>query len=200
MADQGGIMISLYGSLARRFEKKFGHSAKNISIPVRSGSEMMRAMEANFKGFRTLVKRSGLYRVTRGAALTCGRNIGADEIDVRFSEEDWHIIPAAAGCKSGWGQVLLGAVLIGASFFVPIGGSVLFGMGVSMSLGGIAQELSPNPGVSDYGERENPEERPSYLAGGPVNSVEPGLTLPVAYGDCWCGSITVSGGMKVEDI
>lgn len=193
-------MISLYGSLARQFEKIYNHPAKNIPIPVSSGAELMRAMEANFKGFRALVKRSGLYRLSRGQDVINGHAVAADEVEMSFGEKNWHIMPVAAGCKSGWGQVLLGAVLIGASFFVPVGGSVLFGMGASMALGGVAQELAPAPGVSDYGERENPEARPSYLSSGPVNTVEPGLTLPVAYGDCWCGSITVSGGAKAEDI
>lgn len=193
-------MISLYGSLAKKFEEKFNHSARNIPIPVSSGTELMRAMEANFKGFRNLIERSGYYHLIRGSHLDNGRDVCADEIKMRFGETDWHVMPTAAGGKSGWGQALLGAVLIGASFFVPVGGTVLFGLGMSTTLGGVAQALSPNPSTGDYAERENPEARPSYLSSGPVNTVEPGLTLPVGYGDFWAGSITISGGAKAEDI
>ncbi len=203
-------MISLYGSLARAFEKKYNTPARNIPIKVASAVEMLQALDANFFEFRTLLKSGGAYKVTRGNSLAHGEGLEPIEIEMKFSQENWHIMPVAAGGGSSIGKVIFGAALIGASFFIPgttwaIAGmeikikSAVFGLGASMALTGAAQMLAPSP-AADYNASEKQDERPSYLLGSPVNAVEPGLTKPVAYGDVWCGSITVSGGMKVEDI
>ncbi len=199
-------MISLYGALARQFEKKYNSPAKNIPIKVSSAGEMIMAMEANFRGFRAMLKRKGAYRVSRGQALTHGKDIDAAEIEMNFGEKIWHIMPVAAGCKKGGVMnVIFGAVLIvagGVLSYYGMGavGGPMMKIGFAMALGGVAQMLAPSPDGGDYADRERPEERPSYLSGSPVNAVEPGLSMPVPYGDCWCGSITVSAGMKVEDI
>ena len=202
-------MISLYGTLARAFEAKYNTPAKSINIRVSSAAEMIRALDANFKGFSIMLKHKGAYKVARGLTLTHGKAIHEKEIDMTFPEHDWHIMPVATGCggKGGFMQVVFGAVLIGASFFtggMTLAGlkvsSMLFGMGSSMALGGVAQTLAPGPNAGNYADREKPDERPSYLSNGPVNAVEPGLTLPVAYGEEWSGTITESSGMKVVEI
>lgn len=197
-------MISLYGSLARTFKKKYKIDPRNIPISVSSGVELLKAMEANFIGFRQMFKKSGLYKVKRGCFVN-GRNITEDELEMSFNEKIWHIIPMAAGCKKqGVVTFILGAVLVVVGAFLSVYGqawaTTIMGAGYSMMFGGVAQMLTNTPGVSDYADRENPEGRPSYLSSSPVNAVEPGLTLPVGYGDFWCGSITVSGGMKVAKI
>ncbi|GAG79022.1 unnamed protein product [marine sediment metagenome] len=207
-------MINIYGKLASDFEKKYKYKPKNIKINVFSAQEMVNALEANFKGFKSLFRADGLYKVVRGLDIKSGESIEENELAMRFKEPDWNIMPIVAGSgpDDGFGRVILGAALIGASFFVPggmgialLGKDILFtsmltGIGIPMVLGGVAQMLTPSPSVSNYGDREKPDERPSYLSNGPVNSVEPGLPIPVGYGAFWGGSITVSGGMKIEEI
>ncbi len=205
-------MICIYGALARVFEKKYKTPAKNIPIQVNSAPEMFQALEANFPGFKAMLKRKGFYRISKGGAFTRDKDLDSNEIDMNFSDKDWHLMPVAAGCKNGGlMKIILGAALIGASFAVPGLGMTLLGTDImfssvlvsarlSMGLGGVAQMLTPSPGAGNYADRERPEERPSYLSNNPVNGVEPGHTRPVAYGDVWSGSITVSGGMKVEEI
>ena len=63
-------MIRLYGRLARDFKKKYPHAdPKNLSMIVNSASEVMRAMESQYKGFTKLIRKSGFYRVARGDSV-----------------------------------------------------------------------------------------------------------------------------------
>ena len=193
--------INLYGSLARKFEKKYKHDAKGIKIAVRSPREMMSALEANFPGFKTLMKKTGYYRVAKGESLHNGQQIKPKEVEMRFSKDSWHMMPIAAGCgDNGFFSVVLGIVLVVISYLVPAFAPIGYKLGAALILGGIAQMLSPNPAIGNYGDNEKPDENPSYLFDGPVNSVEPGLTIPVAYGHTFVGSISVSGGIRITDL
>jgi predicted phage tail protein len=212
-------MISIYGKLARVFKKKYNHNPKDIPIAVKSAGEMIRALDANFKGFKNLIKKNKLYKVVRGDTLTDGKPICNEEVTMMFSEHDWHIMPVAAGSggKAGILMVVFGVMLIAAAVMLgPMGWTGLAALGtvgtgtitstlvlqsmvmfgVSMITGGLAALLTPQ---MDYNTRETAE-RPSYLFNGPVNATEPGLTIPVVYGESFIGSITVSGGLEVRDV
>ena len=198
-------MINLYGSLARKFQKIYGVSPKEIDIKVSSGGEMIRAMNANFPGFRNLIRRSGAYKIVRGDAITNGMSISKEEINMRFKTSDWHIMPVARA--SGFGKFLptiLGVALIALSFFVPpaavLAGSLtwstaLFSVGAAMVLGGISMLLMP--GAIEMKEADN---TPSYIFNGPKNSVTPGLAIPVIHGEVYAGSITISGGVESRQL
>lgn len=207
-------MISIYGKLARIFKKKYNHDPKNIPIPVKSAGEMIRALDANFKGFKNLIKKNRFYKVVRGDTLTDGKAICNEETTMTFSEHDWHLMPVAAGSggKAGIFMVVIGIMLIAAAVFLGPAGWAAMGMagssmlsgtvamnvgllGVSLLMGGISALLTPQ---MDYNTREI-EERPSYLFQGPVNATEPGLTIPVVYGESFIGSIFISGGLEVMD-
>lgn len=209
-------MISLYGRLARVFKKKYNYEPKNIDVKgLKSAAEVIKAMDANFKGFKNLIKKNGLYKVVRGDSLTDGKPVIKEELNMNFSENQWHIMPVAAGSggKAGILTMVLGVMLIAAAVMLgPVGwgamglagapllsGTVAMNvglLGVSLLLGGISAMLTPQ---MDYNTREV-EEKPSYLFNGPVNATQPGLTIPVAYGETFIGSITVSGGLEVRDV
>lgn len=189
--------INLYGSLARKFEKKYNYSSKNIPIEVTSGKEMIQALESNFRGFRQLIKKSGLYKLVKGVTLINGKNISKDELEMNFSKDSWHLMPISFG-SSGAFQAIFGAVIFVVGVYTEQ--PWLMQLGAAMMLGGIAQMMSPNPGVGNYDDNEKSDERPSYLFDGPKNTVEPGLTIPVVYGEVYIGSISVSGGMRITDV
>jgi len=189
--------ISLYGRLSRVFEKKYNHCAKNIKISVSSAKEFMQAMEANFPGFKHLIKKTGGYRLVKGSTLTHGKGIDSNEIDMEFGSGGWHLMPVALGC-SGIVKIILGTVLIVAGVYFKQPWMVKMGIGLAMS--GVADMLAPNPGIGNYGDNEKPDEKPSYLFDGPRNTVEPGTTIPALYGECFVGSITVSGGVRIVDV
>ena len=53
------------------------------------------------------------------------------------------------------------------------------------------------PSIGDYGDRDHPEERASYLFNGPVNTREQGGVVPVVYGGpIEVGSYTISAGVS----
>lgn len=195
-------MINLYGSLAKHFEKKYKATNK-LPIRVSSLREAMLAMEANFPGFKRLLRKKGHYHVVRGSDLVQGRTVLEPEISMNFGESDWHILPVAMGGKQGVVQTIIGAVLVivgavATAFGYGAIGVPMMKMGVALMIGGIAQMMAPSPNGSL--ERERPEERPSYLFSGPVNSVEPGTPIGVGYGEFFVGTVTVSGGVRTEKI
>lgn len=200
-------MISLYGSLARAFRRKFKTDPKNIPISATSGRDVIQALDANFRGFRAMIKRGGQYKFTRGAALLGGKDVSERELEIGFGGEDWHLMPVAAGCKNGVLQTIAGVVLIvvgavvsyaSSGTLASIGGGMMK-VGAAMAIGGVAQMLFQTP-TSDYASRESADERPSYLFDGPVNTSGPGASIPLAFGKTWIGTHTVSAGMTVEDV
>lgn len=94
--------------------------------------------------------------------------VGHDTIEsLEECPDEIHIIPAVYG-GGGFGKVLLGAALIGLSFITAgaatpfIAGtltSALFGMGVALSLAGLAQMFIKAPSLS----RESDPEASKYL-------------------------------------
>jgi predicted phage tail protein len=188
--------IILLGELGKRFGRKH-------RLDVSSAAEAVRALCANFKEFRQFVassaERNVAYRVVNGK-----QDIGEDELHHPAT----HTIvfaPVVMGANflKKFGMVILGAVLIAASFFLPplalVGtatlASVTFTIGVSLALGGIAQLLAPSPKAP--ADEDNTS---SYIFSGAVNTSAQGATIPVGYGRLIVGSAVISAGISVEDI
>lgn len=196
--------IKLYGSLARKIKKQYPNiDPKNIPCKVRSAGEAVRAMESQFPGFKAMIRRKGYYKVVRGQDLMDEtKSINEKEINMRFAEDTWHIMPVAAGAGKGGGllNIILGAILVvtgvvmlyfpATQGFAP---SVIMA-GAGMMLGGIVQMLTPVPELP----KSSREDTPSYLFNGALNVNQPGHTIPVAYGETFIGSIVASFGVKVE--
>jgi predicted phage tail protein len=198
-------MIKLYGSLAKKFQEKYDYDPKNIEIKVHSVEEFMKAMEANFTGFKDLIKKSGFYRVTRGKSFREGKDVEEKEVEMTFKETEWRMLPLAAGAggKSGLMTAIAGVVLIAVGAVLTYVGYGSFGVpimkiGLALAIGGVAQMLSPQPGTGDYSNREV-DKKPSYLFNGAVNTSQPGVTIPVVYGESHIGSSFISGGLTVTD-
>lgn len=85
-------------------------------------------------------------------------------------------------------------------FSVSYASIALFG--ANLIIGGIAAMLTPTPKVStdSYTQRERPEERPSFMFNGAVNTSEQGGPVPVVYGRSITGSVIMSGGITTEQI
>lgn len=94
---------------------------------------------------------------------------------------DLHLFPQLNGGKSGgFFQILIGAVLIAASFipglnaFAPI----LLKVGIMMVLGGILQLFN----TPKRDNKDSPEKKSHYL-GTPKNTVEIGTRIPILCGE-----------------
>lgn len=191
--------IRLYGELGRRFGRVH-HFA------VQSTGEAIRALMANFRDFEhAMVHGAPGYKVWQGA-----ERIGSvDEIHHPCgSREIIRIAPVVVGAaKSGWGRILIGAVLIAASIY---GGPQLaaagYGfiataassIGVSLILGGVAQLLTKQPDFSPGSEEA--QKSPSYVFNGAVNTTAQGHPVPIGYGRLRVGSAVISVGVATEDI
>lgn len=185
-------MIVLYGAL----RKKFG---KTINCKVNSLAELMKAAEANRPGFRNSIKVDSDYVIRRGDTFKDGKDVTEAEAEMLFSEDTWHVLPLAVGHKGGIFQTIIGAVLTVVGVYFEQGW--LVNIGVGMMLGGVANMLAPAPTVANYSDRNDPDERPSYLFNGPVNRTQPGCAVPLIYGkDVWVGSVFVSGGLEIGDM
>ena len=194
-------MISLYGSLARKIKAKYPNiDPKNIPCKVKTAGEAVRALESQFPGFKSFIRRKGYYKVVRGQdIMDDSKSLSDKEVSMNFSEDTWHIMPIAAGAGKGGGllQIVLGAILIVAGILLiktPFG-VPLITMGASMMLGGIVQMLTPVPEMPKSSGGDN---TPSYLFNGALNVSDPGITIPVAYGETFIGSVVASFGVKVE--
>ena len=197
--------IRLYGHLARRFGRRH-------TLDVSTPAEAVRALRANFADFeREIIRHPGAYRVVCGheraglAATALNDPTGADVIK---------IVPVIRGAGRGLGQVVLGGALmafgymtggLGMSFSAAwaAGGTTFAGyvagsIGFSLALGGVAQMLSPT--VKTGGDTpERPENKPSYLFDGPVNTITQGNPVPILYGELWVGSQVISAGLSSEE-
>jgi len=181
-------MINLYGSLGKRFKKKYDVSPINIPINVRSVSELMNAMEANFKGFKKLINKKTKYNISRGDNIENSKTTQKEELELCFDEATWNILPVAFGFKEGVLQTVIGGLLVVAGLALSATGLGVIGgpmikLGMAAALGGVAQMLASTPST-DYGSTESADENPSYLFTGPTNSVGIGAAIPVIYGKC----------------
>lgn len=195
------IECHLHGSLKARFGGPF-------SLAVRDTAEAVRALCAQLTGFRDALTQ-GQWQVVRGNVET-GTALDEQALGLALGHADaLHLMPAIEGAGSdGVGKVLAGAALIGASFLVPGAGAfgagiitqgAVAGLGVSLALGGVSMMLAPSP-QSNFNERERPDQRPSFLFDGPVNTSTQGLPMPVIYGRMKTGSIVISAGMTAEEL
>ena len=101
--------------------------------------------------------------------------------------ETFHILPAFFGSKKGGGffQILIGAVLIAASFAFPAGaliGSTLMSMGASMVLGGLLSFMAPSPNRNDQNNQKGSDPEASKYLAATGNTTAHGTRIPVVYG------------------
>ncbi len=124
---------------------------------MKTGAEAIRALATQLPAFRQKLS-DGWYQVR-----ISGRDVSTSGLTAQLHETlpdgaVIHIVPRVAGAKSGGVfQIVLGAAAIAGSFFtagatlaawgaaIGAGGmtSILFSLGASMVLGGVAQMLAP---------------------------------------------------------
>lgn len=185
--------VRLHGSLAQRFGREFRFS---ISSPRQAVLALARQIPA----FRDALRAPGArFRVLAGTthvteAILDGPVGGGEMI---------RIIPVVQAAKDGFGQILVGAALIGLAatpWAAGLGalGTAVQGMGVSMVLGGVAQILAGSPDAP-LAPSEPSGRDPNYLFDGAVNTVAQGQCVPVCYGGpIRVGSARISAGSSPE--
>ena len=198
--------LKLYGELAKfighkEFEIKVHNLPQAISFLVNNFPEVEKYM--NPKHYLVKV---GNYEITE------------NEIHDPIGQQDIHIIPVISGAGGDtFNTILLGAALIGASFFFPGAGlfgttgllgagaagtgiGTLIGTGISaigagLILQGIGNILYP---VEDPTFEDNPQI--SFNFAGTQNTARAGTPVPIVYGEIFTGSVVISGDVDTEAV
>lgn len=201
-------LVYLHGRLRKKFP------GGPFPLYVGTVQEIIRALSANFPGFRAEIAK-GAYRIIVGSKKT-GDVLTEDLLTFGLTVgKPVHIIPTVTG-RGGNGifTTILGIALIAVATVATAGGfgavaaAGVFGtglswgtvglMGAALTFGGIAQLLTPTPKTPNMGEYERPEDKPSFLLGGTVNTTLQGNPIPIVGGRILCGSLVISAGLYTE--
>ncbi len=188
--------VELHGPLGARFGREH-------LLYVSSPGEAMRALDSQHRGFRAAMTQPGACY----ALLAGDREIPIEAIRLETGTLDLHVVPIVEGNKDEFGQILMGVAIMVASYYTfgaagwAVGagmsagtaaafGTAFTGMGMSLAIGGIARLLSDAPGALSPNER--PENKPSSLFSGPVNTISQNHPIQLCYGEVEIGSAVIA--------
>ena len=196
--------LKLYGELA----KFIGH--KEFEIKVHNLPQAISFLVNNFPGVEAYMTPK-LYQVRIG-----NYEINEDELNFPIGQQDIHIIPVISGAGDGFGRFLLGAAVIGSSFFFP--GAGLFGTtsflgaaagtGVGTLIGTGISAIGAGLVLQGVGEMLFPTQTPefednpqiSFNFSGTQNTARAGTPVPIVYGEIFTGSVVISGDVDTEAV
>ena len=187
--------IRLYGRLAKFLKRRV------FQAEVSSAAEAVRFLVTNFPQLEKHMAEQ-YYRVS-----VDNYDLGKDELHHPAGAEI-KIIPVVAGAGNV-GRIILGALLIIGSFFIP-GSAALFGVaikgvvasiGATLFLGGVAGLLSPVPRIPQ-GAAANTDQDPrkSYSFSGIQQTSRQGVPVPIVYGETIVGSVVISAGVDTVQV
>ena len=211
--------IKLYGILGQKFGREFKLDVANTREAMRALSVQIAGFEhfmlhAHEQGLRFAVflkiknssnkrgkKRPAIYDHETKRLIT-GDNIGEEQLDMNTEADTIHIVPCVmgAGGNNGILQLVLGAILIAASFIPGIGQAAqvaLIGAGAGMAMGGVASMLMPK--IDNTQDQNQDGNRANKGFGGAVTTVAQGNPVPILYGQREIGGFIVSAGQYPED-
>lgn len=194
------IDVILYGDIGRTYGKYHKYL-------VKSTQEALRALEANFPGFMSCIKKDGFYKVIVDKKPVDEENL------LKIASNSIKIIPVVQGSGKGIGQVIAGVALMALAWWNPMGWGIIANseagliagelgisamqsVGMSLLLGGVSQMLTKTPSVQSGSDR--PDTNPSYMFNGPVNTTAQGNPVPLAYGKILAGSQVISTGLEAR--
>ena len=200
--------VRLYGQLAEFVGRKV------IEADLSSAAEAVRMLIANFPELdRHMADQN--YRVLVGdGALTL------DDLHNPVGQEEIKIVPVIVGAGGGVGQTILGIALVTAAIvlapasggtsvgflgatgtgFLTAGASVAIGsIGLSLTLSGVAQLISPTPEIPQ-GPDTVQDPRKSFSFSGIQNTSRGGTPVPIVYGKTLTGSVVISAGIDTEQV
>jgi len=198
--------IKLYGKLAefvghKEFEAEVSSVGNAVSFLLNNFPQLERHMSPNY------------YQVKVG-----DYDIDETEIHHPVGQQDIHFVPVIAGAgRGGLGKLLLGAVLIGAAFFVPQGlalskgistgfgfakagalAKTLVYVGASLALQGVSELLFPLPKDNGFDSEQDP--KLSFSFSGLQNTSRAGTPIPIVYGEIMTGSVVISAAIDTNQV
>ena len=185
--------IRIYGRLAKFLKRR------KFEAEVSSAAEAVRFLLANFPQLEPHMADQH-YRVSVG-----GYDLAEGELHDPAGQQEIKIIPVVAGAGAV-GRIIAGVALIALAAFVPLGaigalslGTLAFGVGASLVLGGVAQLLTPVPTINPttgggYSDTQK-DPRKSYSFSGIQQTSRAGVPCPIVYGETLVGSVVISVGV-----
>lgn len=196
--------VKLLGKLGLKFGRMW-------YLAINSPEQAIRAIAANCSDFISYLYQSEekgiFYRV-----VIDNNCEGVDETQLDYPVGKKLIIAPIVHGAGGFGRILLGAALIGASAFMPASIGLLgFGIssatvgliGASLVLGGITQMISPIPGTGNRTDRTSSDaaKSDSFLFDRASELGDQGLCVPVLYGErIIADPIVISSGIITQEI
>lgn len=188
------IKVYLYGHLA----KKFG---KLHYLTIRTPAEAIRALEANFKGFKQAIldKKIAGYKVIVDKQDRSTK----DELTYPVSNE-LKFIPIIQGSGgNGVLNIVLGIVLIVVAIvsfnyeLISPGAALLLGaQGAMLIVAGVSAMLYKPP---DMQTSKDVDQNKGTYFNGPTGMTRQGNPIPLAYGKVMVGSLTVHASISTVE-
>ena len=206
-------VVKVYGALRKRLGQC------RFEFDVATPAQAIKALCVNFPGLEKWLidsEKDGVgYRVAVSKEKATEENIAP--LLLPFSDKEvFSITPVVAGAGRGTGQILAGLALVTAAVVLaPTGGGGFLGatgsgflsasassaigsIGVSLTLGGIAAAISPQPALNTTLDESVQLE--SFTFSNVVNTSRQGMPCPIAYGRVFVGSAVLSSGLDVDQV
>ena len=207
--------IKLYGELAKFLGEK------NLEAEVNNAAQAIRFLVVNFPKLEKHMS-DRHYKV-----ILDNWELKEKELHYPSGVSDIKIVPVVGGAGGNFGQVLLGAALIGASFMFPgagmfgtvgLGGSGVAGAGYSglavaggflTKVGTITSLIGASLVLNGISQMLTPVEtipesnqdpRRSFNFSGIQNTSKAGVAVPVIYGRTMTGSVVISANITNEQV
>ena len=192
--------IKLYGKLARFVGKRVLHA------DVSSAAEAVRFLLANWPDLERHMADQH-YRVSVGTY-----DLDLEELGHPAGAAPISFVPVVAGAGAT-GRILAGIAII-AFAIVTAGAGLIAGLGLgfgastaisiglvgaSLVVGGVAQLLTPTPGIPKGVDSPN-DPRKNYSFSSIQNTSRQGTPVPVVYGETIVGSVVVSAGIDIDQV
>ena len=207
-----------------RTVKVYGHLAEHcgqsvFEALVRVPADAIRFLLCNFPELRGLM-RDGYYKVAVGK-YDLQLADQPQQLHYPLAADDVvKVIPVVSGAGGrGIGSILLGAALVAIAITVPGSAGLTAGgfsataagtatagagfvaavgnLGLALTLGGIAQMITPVPKQPEFGEADP---RGGFAFSGLENVSQEGVPVPVVYGEMIVGSVVLSTGLVAHII
>ena len=197
------ITIKLYGHLGKQYGRLHNYA-------VRSPIEAIKALEANYKGFKQALLNEA----------TAGYKIIVDGQDRSYKEElaypadtEIKIVPILKGSGNNWASIIIGIVLIVVAWWNPYGWGTLacgvgelavgeavigamYAIGVSLIISGVSGLLIKPPELQDA---QYAEQNGGKYFNGAANLSRAGSPVPIAYGKIIVGSVVVHAAINTAE-
>jgi predicted phage tail protein len=206
-------VVKVYGALRKRLGQC------RFEFDVATPAQAIKALCVNFPGLdKWLIdsEQDGVgYRVAVSKDRVTEKDVSP--LMMPFSDREvFSITPVVAGAGRGTGQILAGLALVTAAVVLaPTGGGGFLGatgsgflsasassaigsIGVSLTLGGIAAAISPQPTLNTTLDESVQLE--SFTFSNVVNTSRQGMPCPIAYGRLFVGSAVLSSGLDVDQV